>query len=85
MLADLVKQGLIYPNPVTSIINIKSIDNQTDKLTIELQDITGKTLHVQQFDNIGNIQIDLSNYPIGLYLIKLSSEQGVQIHKIVKQ
>ena len=75
----------IYPNPVTSIINIKSIDNQTDKLTIELQDITGKTLHVQQFDNIGNIQIDLSNYPIGLYLIKLSSEQGVQIHKIVKQ
>ena len=75
----------VYPNPVTSTINIKSIDNQTDKLTVELQDIAGRTLMTQQFDNIDNIQIDLSKFPIGPYLIKLSSEHGIQIHKIVKQ
>ena len=75
----------VYPNPVASIINIKSIDNQTDKLTIELQDIAGRTLLTQQSENVDNIQIDLSKFPIGLYLIKLSSEHGVQIHKIVKQ
>ena len=75
----------VYPNPVASIINIKSIDNQTDKLTIELQDIAGRTLLTQQSENVDNIQIDLSKFSIGLYLIKLSSEHGVQIHKIVKQ
>ena len=75
----------VYPNPVTSKINIKSIDIQTDKLTIELQDIAGRTLLTQQSENVDNFQIDLSKFPIGLYLIKLSSEHGVQIHKIVKQ
>ena len=75
----------VYPNPVASIINIKSIDIQTDKLTIELQDIAGRTLLTQQSENVDNFQIDLSKFPIGLYLIKLSSEHGVQIHKIVKQ
>ncbi len=76
---------IVYPNPVSSTINIKSIDNQTDKLTVELQDIAGRTLLARQFDNIDNIQIDLSKFPIGPYLIKLSSEHGIQIHKIVKQ
>jgi endonuclease I len=75
----------IYPNPTTSIINIQSFDYQIDKLTIEIQDVTGKTLLTHHYDHADNIQIDLSKFPRGLYFIKLSSEQYTHIYKIVKQ
>ena len=75
----------IYPNPTTSIINIQSINYQTDNLTIQIQDIAGRTLFTQQTDPSDNIQIDLSQFPSGLYLVKLSSEQNIYTYKIVKQ
>ncbi len=75
----------IYPNPTTSKINIQSVNYQTDKLTIEIQDIAGRTLFSQQKDPSDNIQIDLSQFPSGLYLIKLSSEQNIYTYKILKR
>ena len=75
----------VYPNPATSKINIQSFDYQVDKLTIEIQDVAGKTLLTQQYDYSDNIQIDLSKLPNGLYFIKLSSEQYTHTYKIVKQ
>ena len=75
----------IFPNPTTSTINIQSSGYHHDKLTIEIQDIAGRTLLTQQADNLENLQIDLSKFPNGLYLIKLSSEQNIYTYKIVKQ
>lgn len=75
----------IYPNPVTSIINIQSANYQGDKLKIEIQNVAGKTLLTQQADNTNNVQIDMSEFPTGLYLVKLSSEQNIYTYKIVKQ
>jgi len=75
----------VYPNPATSKINIQSFDYQIDKLTVEIQDVAGKTLLTQHYDYSDNIQIDLSKLPNGLYFIKLSSEQYTHTYKIVKQ
>ena len=75
----------LFPNPTSSVINIQSVDYQTEKLTIQLQDITGKTLLTQQSENFDNIQIDLTKFPSGLYLVKLSTKQHIYTYKIVKQ
>jgi len=75
----------LYPNPVSSIINIKHSDYQTENLSIELQGITGKTLLNQQYENFDIIQIDLSNFPSGLYFVKLSSKRNIHTYKIIKQ
>lgn len=75
----------IFPNPTTSKINIQSTNYQTNKLTVVIQDITGRALFAQQIDHFDNIQIDLSKFPSGLYLIKLSSDQNIYTYKIVKQ
>ena len=75
----------VYPNPTTSKIIIQSFDYQIDELTIEIQDVAGKTLLTQQHDNSEKFQIDLSDFPCGLYFIKLSSEQYTYTYKIVKQ
>ena len=75
----------VYPNPTTSTINIQSFDYQVNNITVEIQDMTGRTLVSQQSDHSDNIQIDLSKLPGGLYFVKIASGQYTHIYKIVKQ
>jgi len=75
----------VYPNPTTSTINIQSLDFQTDDMTVEIHDIAGRTLFSQQFEHSNNLLIDLSSFPAGLYLMKISSAKKIYTYKIVKQ
>ncbi len=69
----------LYPNPVHSILNIQSQESIKSSL---LYDISGKLIFSTE-ENID--QIDFSNYSNGIYFLKLSSEKGTVIQKIVKQ
>ena len=75
----------VYPNPTSSIINIQSFDYQIDYIHIEMKDITGKTLFSHQSDNSDNIQIDLSDFPAGIYFMTIASAKHIRTFKIVKQ
>ena len=75
----------VYPNPTTSTINIQSLDFQTDDVTIEIHDIAGRILFSQQSEHSDNLLIDLSSFPTGLYLMKISSAKKIYTYKIVKQ
>ena len=75
----------VYPNPTSSIINIQSFDYQIDDMHIEMKDITGKTLFSHQSDNSDNIQIDLSDFPAGIYFMTIASAKHIRTFKIVKQ
>ena len=69
----------VYPNPVNDKIFIKS---QTT-VTVKLMDITGKILLNTQLQN-GSI--DVSEYPVGLYLVQLQSVNGgMLVRKVVKE
>lgn len=67
-----VKAINVYPNPVSSILNI----NLTGKITI--MDINGKVIKTE---TVINNKVDFSNISNGLYFIKSDS----QIIKIIKQ
>ncbi|SHJ22527.1 Por secretion system C-terminal sorting domain-containing protein [Mesonia phycicola] len=69
------KTTTFYPNPTNGILNIKS----TNLKKIQLFDITGKILKVYEPKN----QIDLSGLEKGIYIIKLYSESGIKMDKIV--
>ena len=75
----------VYPNPTSSIVNIQSFDYQIDDIHIEMRDITGKTLLSQYADNSDDIQIDLSDYPAGIYFMTIASAKHIRTFKIVKQ
>lgn len=71
--------SLIYPNPVANTINI-----QTDLFIkqIVITDLSGK--NVLNFnENLSTIDISLLNP--GVYLMKIMSEKGENIHHFVKQ
>jgi len=70
----------IFPNPVSSILNItctkcKSID-------YKIYNVYGQT--VKEGQAINN-QIDISNLNIGIYILKMNTDNIIKIMKIVKE
>ena len=71
----------IYPNPATDLVNIEtSVSGQTKA---ELLSQAGKTMLVTEF--YGKTTMDLNHIPSGLYLIKITNNNGVKTYKIVVQ
>ena len=70
------KTTTLYPNPVKAVLHI----NETVKI-LKITDLNGKTLAVKKNVN----EVDMSNYPSGLYLITTENENGVfETQKVVK-
>ena len=71
---------VIYPNPTNSILNINS--NVTIS-SIELYDIQGRTLETNFVNEMTSL-IDISSKPNGIYLLKIITEQGNKVERIIK-
>jgi uncharacterized delta-60 repeat protein len=67
----------IYPNPTTGIVKI----NAENLKSISVYSIDGKHLKSEYLQN----EIDLSNFQNGIYLIKIETETGSYLEKIMKQ
>ncbi len=70
-----------YPNPTSSLINIQS--NSTIK-SIQLYDVQGRLLQSSS-ENTTNAVIDISQKTSGIYFLKITSENGSKVAKIVKE
>ena len=73
----------IYPNPVKDIVNITIKNNSTIK-TIELYDIQGRLLQTQLVNNISS-ELNLSSRANGIYFIKINTDKGSKVEKLVKK
>jgi len=73
---------IIYPNPTSSQINLL-FDEINDK-TIYLTDVIGNVI-LQLENNSNNIQLDLSNYPKGIYFVRVESQKNSSTQKIILQ
>lgn len=73
----------IYPNPVKDIVNIAIKDNSTIK-TIELYDIQGRLLQTQVVNNISS-ELNLSSRANGMYFVKINTDLGSKVEKLIKE
>lgn len=71
----------IYPNPAKNIINIEII-SINEELLLELFNSKGQCIHNTYLES-RNEQIDISKYPSGIYLIKLSNHDFSHTEKII--
>ncbi|UCH13132.1 MAG: T9SS type A sorting domain-containing protein [Bacteroidales bacterium] len=76
----------ISPNPTNGLINIGYAENYAGKTTFEIIDITGKiratrTIHLVQ-DSF--YTLDISDYPNGIYFIRISNSKYSEIIKVLK-
>lgn len=71
----------IYPNPTVGIVNISAV---TEIKSVQLFDLQGRLLQVAQANN-DSVSIDVSGKQSGVYFVKVISDKGTAIQKIVRQ
>lgn len=71
----------IYPNPTNSVINIIS-DFSIE--SIELYDIQGRILETH-LESTNTSTLDISGKSNGIYFLKIKTESGIKVEKIIKK
>ncbi len=70
---------IIYPNPTNGFITISKLDTPS---LLSLFDVNGRQLFSKH--SVGEqINLDLSNLPIGIYFLSIKSKKGIVKNKIV--
>lgn len=67
----------VYPNPASGMVNIQS---DSKILSLELYDVQGRLLQTGLESN----KVDLSSRTNGLYFLKIKTENGQKVEKIIK-
>ena len=76
----------VYPNPVSTILNIKSKISEGKLIYFEIYNLIGQ-LQLQQTENWKDqIQLDIASLPTGLHQLIIKSDEGETLHleKILK-
>jgi hypothetical protein len=73
----------LFPNPVSDVLHVVIEDETVTSVQVSVYTITGgvclsQTFHSRSFD------IDMSRYPSGTWVVKLSGEKGYVIKQIIK-
>jgi|GEM_PF-890598 len=75
-------QGLqVYPNPTSGVFALRS---QAKVFTAELMDMTGRVIATTEAKDEA-VQFNLGGFAAGVYFVKVSSAEGINIVKVVKQ
>jgi len=77
----------IYPNPTTDLISIEIKSEKNELITYTLLDISGRLIKNGKW-NLNSpgsrFTLDLSDISKGTYLLKLNTEKGQAVHRILK-
>ncbi len=79
----------VYPNPANEVIGITLGENYINSATVSIADLTGNVVYTGSFNSSeiknGKIEINSSAFPAGMYLVKLETEKGNSIQRVVVQ
>ena len=64
----------LYPNPASEQVQINGFGSNEEEVTVEVVDLTGKIMLRQIWNQIA---IDLQSVPAGLYILRLSTANGL--------
>ncbi|NPD45059.1 LamG-like jellyroll fold domain-containing protein [Lentimicrobium sp. S6] len=71
-----------YPNPTTGLYNIKMVNDNIK--TIDVYQLNSQLVASYQLNGDQEFQLDLSDMPNGIYMIKVQSENHTTVLKTVK-
>jgi hypothetical protein len=71
----------VFPNPNNGIFNIQFVNN--DNKEIRIYDITGKAVYSAIISS-EKVEINLDEHPAGIYMLMVSSHDGTNFLKIIK-
>ena len=78
----------LYPNPTTGMVNVQFTMNneQWENVEIQVLDVYGRLLQTVETCHGASLQIDLSHYATGIYLVRMVNGGKVMaVRKVVKE
>ncbi len=70
----------LYPNPTNGIFNIEL----NEPANLKIYSATGALVYKRTFDETGNFQLDISEFPNGIYNLRTESSRGASNAKLIK-
>ena len=77
---DPVQEVVVYPNPSNGVFNIDGINSA---IRMQVTNAHGQVVAIDEIND--HYTLDISGQPTGVYFIRLYSEAGIKIVKVVKQ
>lgn len=75
----------IHPNPTSNITYI-NLPRTSNKAIVEIYSLTGKKISQTKFTNTQEqIKLDISHLANGMYLLKITTNKGIGLKKLIKQ
>ena len=76
----------VYPNPAQHILNVSISNVKNQNVAMEMSDLLGNRIYSSnEISGIGyHTKIDLSAYPVGIYLLKVQYANEIKTIKVVK-
>jgi len=77
----------IYPNPTAGFTTVSYNTPETSSLSIQILDITGKCINSVYngltAKGVQKLELNLSEYPKGLYFVKIQSGTSIETRKLI--
>jgi len=70
----------VYPNPTKSVVKIESEEIIQG---VEVIDLSGKTVLKKEFNQL-NPEFSIENHPAGYYLLRITTQDKIEVKKIIK-
>jgi hypothetical protein len=77
-----VQSVKVYPNPVNNQLTIQQLDKTHTIEKLEIFDIRGQLIYINSNLLKGNNIIDTQDWSNGIYVVKIFSQEGVQVVKV---
>ena len=80
---------VIYPNPTDGLLKVTSLvptteGSQLQVTSIEIFDVVGRSVETLRATSLQNGTINISHLENGIYFIRVKTDEGVIIRKVVK-
>ncbi|OYT15520.1 MAG: hypothetical protein B7C24_12675, partial [Bacteroidetes bacterium 4572_77] len=73
----------IFPNPSQGKFTISNTQNQLENGKLLIRNANGQRVFATEFTQFSDVNIDLSNYPSGVYILEISAQDSVCVQKII--
>lgn len=76
----------VYPNPVSSTLNVDLTADFEGQLNFRIMDMTGRTLSTESVENYGGEMhqtINVSNLSKGMYILSIEGQNGNSVRKFI--
>ena len=78
------REYYVFPNPAGDLLNVY-LPRAYSLISLELIDMTGRTIKTQQFDQQVCAELDTDELPSGKYLLRIQTDEEIVIFNMLKE